>query len=89
MNIRTSVLLSTLFGAALLGGCASSPMGQSSDAMGGMSKSDGDMTAMCEMHKKMMGSMSPQDQTAMMEEHMKNMTPEMRAQHMEQMKQCM
>lgn len=48
----------------------------------------GDMTAMCDMHKKMM-AMSPQDRKAMMDTHMKNMSPEMRAQQMDKMKQCM
>ena len=89
MNIRTSLLCGALVGAALLGGCASSSMSDPSNSMAGMSKADGDMTAMCDMHKKMMGSMSAQDQKAMMDEHMKDMTPEMRAKHMEKMKQCM
>ena len=46
------------------------------------------MTAMCDMHKKMM-AMSSQDRKEMMDAHMKDMTPEMRAQHMDKMKQCM
>ena len=57
--------------------------------MSGMSKSDGDMKAMCDMHKKMMGSMSPDDQKKMMEEHMKDMSPEMRTKHMNEMSHCM
>jgi hypothetical protein len=32
--------------------------------------------------------MSPQDQKAMMDAHMKDMSPEMRAKHMEQMNHC-
>ena len=56
--------------------------------MSAVSSSNGDMKAMCDMHKKMM-AMSPQDQKAMMDAHMKDMSPEMRAQHMEKMKQCM
>ena len=46
------------------------------------------MTAMCDMHKKMM-AMSLQDRKEMMDAHMKDMSPEMRAQHMDKMKQCM
>jgi hypothetical protein len=34
---------------------------------------------MCEMHRKMMGSMTPAQQQAMMDEHMKSMSPEMRS----------
>ena len=56
--------------------------------MGAMSKSNDEMTAMCDMHKKMM-TMSAQDRKAMMDAHMKDMSPEMRAQHMDKMKQCM
>ncbi|MBC7415136.1 MAG: hypothetical protein H7327_09405 [Herminiimonas sp.] len=88
MKIFSAVLLTTIIGATLLGGCASPSMSHSSDTMAGMSKSGGDMMAMCDMHKKMM-AMSPQDRKAMMDEHMKDMSPEMRAQHMDKMKQCM
>ena len=88
MNIRTSLLCGALVGLALLGGCASSSMGDPSNSMAGMSKADGDMTAMCDMHKKMMGSMSPADQKAMMEAHMKDMSPEMREKHMREMSEC-
>ena len=88
MKISSAVLFSTIIGATFLGGCASPSMSRSSDSMGGMSKSGGDMTAMCDMHKKMM-TMSPADRKAMMDAHMKDMSPEMRAQHMDKMKQCM
>jgi hypothetical protein len=77
-------------GAMALVGCASPPMSPPAGAKESMSmsQSDGDMTAMCDMHKQMMGSMSPQDQKAMMDAHMKDMSPEMRAKHMEQMNHC-
>ena len=88
MNITSAIFFSSIIGAVLLAGCASPSMNQSSDMMSGMSKSGSDMTGMCDMHKKMM-TMSPQDQKSMMDEHMKSMSPEMRAQHMEKMKQCM
>lgn len=89
MHIFTLRVLAAA-GAIALAGCASPPMGQHSGGMDSMSmsKSDGDMMAMCDMHKKMMGSMSPQDQKAMMDAHMKDMSPEMRAKHMEQMSHC-
>jgi outer membrane murein-binding lipoprotein Lpp len=80
LNIFSPVLIAAALGASMVAGCASPPMS--------MSKSGGDMAAMCDMHKKMMGSMSPQDQKAMMDEHMKDMSPEMRTKHMEQMSHC-
>ena len=88
MKISSAVLFSTIIGATLLSGCTSPAMSRPSDSMGAMSKSDGDMMAMCDMHKKMM-AMSPQDRKEMMDAHMKDMSPEMRAQHMDKMKQCM
>ena len=88
MKISSAVFFSTIVGATLLSGCAGTAMSRPSDSMGAMSKSDGDMTGMCDMHKKMM-AMSPQDRKAMMDAHMKDMSPEMRAQHMDKMKQCM
>ena len=88
MKISSAVLFSTITGVTFLSGCASPPMSHPSDSMGAMSKSSGDMTGMCDMHKKMM-AMSPQDRQAMMDAHMKDMSPEMRAQHMDKMKQCM
>jgi hypothetical protein len=44
-----------------------------------------DMKAKCDMHKKMMGSITPEQHMKMMEEHMPNMSPEMRRQHMDMM----
>ena len=88
MKIKSALLFSTIIGATFLAGCANPPMNHSSDSMSAVSSSNGDMKAMCDMHKKMM-AMSPQDQKAMMDAHMKDMSPEMRAQHMEKMKQCM
>ena len=88
MKTRSILVVALSIGASVLSACSSYPS-QSPSAMSGMSKSDGDMKEMCDMHKKMMGSMSPDDQKKMMEEHMKDMSPEMRAQHMGKMKQCM
>lgn len=53
-----------------------------------MSQGDGDMASMCSMHKKMMAT-SPQDRQAMMDQHMKAMSPEMHAKALENMKNCM
>lgn len=38
-----------------------------------------DMQAMCEMHKGMMAGKSTAEQQTMLNEHMKSMSPEMRA----------
>jgi membrane protein insertase Oxa1/YidC/SpoIIIJ len=88
MKTTYAKLLSAIAVATLMAGCASPMMDHSSDSMGTMSKSNGDMTALCDMHKKMM-TMSPQDQKMMMDEHMKGMSPELRAEHMAAMKKCM
>jgi hypothetical protein len=47
-----------------------------------------DAQAMCEMHKKMMGSMSAEKQQAMMAEHMKDMSADMRARMQEMHARC-
>jgi surface antigen len=64
---------------------ASGPMvgGPSGDQMSMM-----DMKAMCDMHQKMMRSKTPEEQRAMINEHMKTMSPEMRQQHMAMMEKC-
>jgi hypothetical protein len=61
--------------ATVLAGCAGAPAGSQAHAhanMGGM-----DPQAMCEMHKRMMSGQPSAEQQAMMQEHMKAMTPEM------------
>ncbi len=47
-----------------------------------------DMKAMCEMHKKMMSTKTPEEQKAMMDERMKSMSPEMMKKHMAMMQEC-
>ena len=73
-----------------LAGCAGGMHMQHHD-MTAMAPGQGgamDMQSMCAMHKKMMAGMTAAEQQAMMDEHMKSMTPEMR-QHMQQMiQQC-
>jgi hypothetical protein len=46
-----------------------------------------DKKSMCEMHDRMMTAKTPAEQAAMMDECMKNMSPEARQKHMEMMKQ--
>ena len=63
--------------------------GGSTGQMGMMGGAGGqmDMKSMCEMHNKM-SSKTPKERSAMMDEHMKSMSPEMRQRHMEMMQQC-
>lgn len=75
--------------AALIGGCASDradsrpSMPMSSGAAGQM-----DMQRMCEMHRSMMAGKSTAEQQAMMNEHMKSMSPEMRSRMQAMHEQC-
>lgn len=70
----------------LLAGCAAGA--QKGDdhvhaTMGAM-----DMQSMCEMHKNMMAGKSSAEHQAMMQEHMKSMTPEMHQRMMAMQEQC-
>ena len=47
-----------------------------------------DMQSMCEMHKRMMAGKSPAERQAMIDEQMKSMAPEMRAQARQMMENC-
>lgn len=74
----------------LLAGCAA---GMNHDTRAGSGMSTGssgmmDMQSMCDMHKGMMRGKSPAEQQAMMQEHMKSMTPEMRQRMQAMMEQC-
>lgn len=51
----------------------------------GMMMSDADMKSMCEMHEQMMRAKTPDEQRAVMAEHMKKMPPEIRHRYMERM----
>jgi hypothetical protein len=88
MNLTTRVipLVAATLLAAGLAGCAAAPArgGDHSHAtMGSM-----DMQTHCEMHKKMMAGKPSAEQQAMMLEHMKSMTPEMRQRMQAMHEQC-
>lgn len=85
---------------AALMGCAADqdaqqhPDAAASQATGAMSSGSGsagnqmnmmDMKAMCDMHQKMMSANTPEERRAMMDERMKNMSPEMMQKHMDMM----
>ena len=80
INMQSNSKLLTLSGAlliaGLIGGCATGTTSQ--DSMGNMSGSQMDMQAMCEKHKGMMAGKSTAEQQAMMADHMKSMSSEMR-----------
>ena len=59
----------------MMGGGASGQMGMM------------DRKSMCEMHHRMMTAKTPAERAAMMDERMKNMSPETRQKHLEMMKQ--
>ncbi len=71
----------------MMGGAG--PDGQKGMMGGGASGQMGmmDKKSMCEMHDKMMTARTPAERTAMMDDRMKNMSPEARQKHMEMMKQ--
>ena len=66
-------------------------MGQGGGQMGMMGQGGAagqmDMKSMCEMHDRMMSARTPEERSAMMNERMKNMSPEMRQRYMEMMQQ--
>ncbi len=47
-----------------------------------------DPQAMCDMHKKMMSTKTPEERTAMMEERMKSMSTDMQNKHKAMMEKC-
>lgn len=69
-----------------LAGCAVGP--QQSEAHDHAKMASMDMQSHCEMHKKMMSGKPSAQQQAMMHEHMKSMTPEMRQKMQAMHEQC-
>jgi hypothetical protein len=82
-NLKVLGFSGALLLVGLIGGCATGASNSGSmSGMGGMSGMSGgqmDMQAMCEMHNGMVAGKSSAEQQAMMNEHMKTMSPEMRA----------
>ena len=75
--VSSAFLLAGLIGGCATGASTSGSMGGMS-GMGGMGAGQMDMQAMCEKHKAMMAGKSTAEQQAMMNDHMKSMSPEMR-----------
>jgi hypothetical protein len=83
---RVVPLVSSAFLAVALAGCAAAPAksdDHSHATMGAM-----DMQSHCDMHRKMMSGKPSAEQQAMMQEHMKSMTPEMRQRMQAMHEQC-
>ena len=76
LSLTGALLLAGLIGGCATGTSSPSSMGNMS-GMSGMSGGQMDMQAMCEKHKGMMAGKSPSEQQAMMNDHMKSMSPEM------------
>ena len=72
-----------------LAGCAANMRSAHHQPGGPMHMSAGDMQAMCDMHNQMMSGKTPEQRRAIIEEHVKSMSPDMRH-HMEMMQHhCM
>lgn len=74
-----------LFLAAALAGCA---MPGHHGPMDHGSSHDMDMAGMCNMHNKEMAGKTAAEQQALMQEHMKSMSPEMRQRMQEMHARC-
>jgi hypothetical protein len=81
----TRIFLPLAFVGVLAGCAAGAPK---SEAHAHTTMGATDMQSMCEMHKKMMDGKPPSEQQAMMQEHMKSMTPEMRQRMQAMHEQC-
>lgn len=102
-NFRGAVSLAAVFiAAAALTGCTAMqekhrqhhPAVSATGSPGSMGRGGSagqmgmmDAKSMCEMHDRMMSAKTPAERTAMMDERMKNSSPEERQRHMEMMKQ--
>jgi hypothetical protein len=75
LNSRVASLSAAALLTLALAGCAAPPHRGGAHAHDGMGAMD--MQAMCDRHKQMMGGKTSAEQQAMMQEHMKGMTPEM------------
>lgn len=85
---RFRLLASRLIIAGALGGCASGMhMGYGSDTAH-TQEPQMDMQAMCAMHKQMMAGKTAAEQQALVDEHMKSMTPQMQQRMRSMMAGC-
>ena len=86
LNSRFVPMVSSALFMAALAGCAAAPAKEDAHSHAGMGAMD--MQSMCEMHKKMMSGTPPAERQAMMQEHMKSMTPEMQQKMHAMHEQC-
>lgn len=84
--MKRLVPLAAVVVVAGLNGCAAVPTGSGDHAHSSMGAMD--IQAHCEMHKKMMLGKPSAEQQAMMQEHMKSMTLEMRQRMQAMHEQC-
>lgn len=69
------------------GTSASTAPGTMMGPSSGGSMGEMDKQSMCDMYTRMMNARTPEERQAMMNENMKNMSPQMREQRMEMMRQ--
>ncbi|MES3000109.1 MAG: hypothetical protein V4787_05415 [Pseudomonadota bacterium] len=88
MNLNSQVARLVAAAALAMGlaGCAGGP--QRGEAHDHARMASMDMQSHCDMHRKMMGGKPSAVQQAMMQEHMKSMTPEMRQKMQTMHEQC-
>lgn len=79
------LLVAAMAPVVLLAGCASGTSRAPSDHR---HSAMGDPQVMCEMHKKEMAGKTSEQRQAMMDEHMKGMTPEMRERMQKMHERC-
>lgn len=89
MKFRVRILYSAV-ALAFLSGCAMRPPVNRGDSSASTTQGDRpmDMQSPCAMHRQMMAQKSPAEQQALIDEHMKLMTPQMRKQMQAMMQQC-
>ncbi len=46
-----------------------------------------ELKSMCDLHEKMRNAKTPEERSAMLDQHMRHMAPEMRQRHLEMMEQ--
>ena len=95
MKLKVFCISGALLLVGFIGGCATGTSSSGSmgnmGGMGGMSGMTGgqmEPQAMCDRHKSMMAGKSAAEQQAMMNDHMKSMTPEMRTRMQAMYEKC-
>lgn len=85
-HLRIAVCVAAVSLVATLAGCAAGSGAQHDDHAGSVpQQSENKSSATCDMHKKMSSAKTADERNAMMREHMKDMSPEVRQKMMQNM----